>query len=140
MSRKLRKNKKNKKTGPVQSLQENKKIQQGISLTPEQTYQSAVQYFQAGNLQQAEQFSKKLLSVDPESESANHLMGIIIARKGGRNDLAAGFIQKALAVNPDNIEAHKNLGELLQGAGRLDEAVISYQKALSLKPDYVDVL
>jgi tetratricopeptide (TPR) repeat protein len=35
--------------------------------------------------------------------------------------------------------AHCNLGTVLQKCGNLDEAIVSYNKSISLKPDYADV-
>ena len=37
-------------------------------------------------------------------------------------------------------EAHNNLGFTLQQLGRLEEAEVSYTKALTMKPDYAEAL
>jgi tetratricopeptide (TPR) repeat protein len=40
---------------------------------------------------------------------------------------------------PENARAHKELGNVLEGAGRMSEALANYDKALQLRPDYVTV-
>jgi tetratricopeptide (TPR) repeat protein len=44
-----------------------------------------------------------------------------------------------LKKNPDCWLFHNNLGVLLVGQGRLDEAIAEYQRALEIRPDYPDV-
>jgi predicted O-linked N-acetylglucosamine transferase (SPINDLY family) len=43
---------------------------------------------------------------------------------------------KALALNPDFIDAYNNRGNALKDLGRYEESLLSYEKALALKPDY----
>src|SRR5208282_232427 len=43
-----------------------------------------------------------------------------------------------IARNPEAWMAHGNLGVVLAGQGKLDEAIWQYRRALELKPDYVD--
>ena len=42
--------------------------------------------------------------------------------------------RRTLALQPDLVEAHNNLGTILKVKGRLDEAETSYRRALTLKP------
>jgi tetratricopeptide (TPR) repeat protein len=44
--------------------------------------------------------------------------------------------QKALELEPDNAEAHYNLGNMLRQKGRVEEALAQYELALQSKPDY----
>jgi len=53
-------------------------------------------------------------------------------------DEAIVQFRKALEIQPDNAEAHDNLGNALLQKGRVDEAITEYQKALKIKPDYAD--
>jgi tetratricopeptide (TPR) repeat protein len=46
----------------------------------------------------------------------------------------------ALACTLQNCAAHYNLGCALANRGRFDEAMTQYQKAVEIKPDYVDAL
>ena len=46
------------------------------------------------------------------------------------------YYRQAIVLQPDLVQAHNNLGEVLQKQGRLNDALISYQQALKIKPDY----
>ena len=139
MPKKIKKNPKNKKTKGIKYPQKSKiAVPQGKSLSADETFRLAVQNLQAGNLLQAEQFCQQLLALDPNNVDGNHLLGIIAAQQGGRNDVAIEFLQKALSLNPNNAEIHLNLGNVLQESNRMEESISSYRKALSLKPDYTE--
>jgi tetratricopeptide (TPR) repeat protein len=43
-----------------------------------------------------------------------------------------------LACNSDNYTAHNNLGDALLQKGNVDEAIVQYQKALQIYPDYAE--
>ena len=55
----------------------------------------------------------------------------------GRFDEAEPILRKAIALEPDFLEANSNLGHLLAETGRLDEAAESYKRALSCDPNYM---
>jgi tetratricopeptide (TPR) repeat protein len=46
--------------------------------------------------------------------------------------------QKSLKINPDFVEAHNNLGILLDDLKRYDESVKEYKEALGINPDYAE--
>ena len=50
--------------------------------------------------------------------------------------LVAG--QKAVEIDPQDAEAHSNLGVTQQEVGKLEEAKSSYTKAIALEPDFAD--
>lgn len=54
----------------------------------------------------------------------------------GRRDEAAAYFQEALAIAPQDSEAHCNLGITLQGMGRFREAIAHYRLAISLDRRY----
>lgn len=49
---------------------------------------------------------------------------------------AADLYRAALALRDDDAELHKDLGITLQELGRIDEALLSYDRALQLRPDF----
>ena len=49
---------------------------------------------------------------------------------------AIRFLTAAAALRPDSPGVRFNLGNTLVWAGRLDEAVVAYRRAIGLKPDY----
>ena len=97
----------------------------------------AVQYHQAGNLQQAEQLYLQILQFEPNHVDALHLLGLVAVRTG-RPGLACDYIRKALRAKPDFAEAHSNLGSVLVEMGLLEEAEAAYRQAIRLKPRYAE--
>ncbi len=57
----------------------------------------------------------------------------------GKNSEAAGKYAEALKLNPDDEDAHFNLGIALARSGQPGEAKKHYEKALELVPDYAEV-
>jgi predicted O-linked N-acetylglucosamine transferase (SPINDLY family) len=55
--------------------------------------------------------------------------------RAGRLTDAEAIYRQVLAQNPNEVDAHNNLGAVLRGLGRIDEAVESYRRAIQLKPD-----
>ena len=98
--------------------------------------QAAVEHHQAGRLQQAEAIYRQILRVAPNHPDALHLLGLI-AHQTGNNEIAVELISKAISVNPSS-QMFFNLGIALRSQGKLDTAIDSYRKALSLKPDYAE--
>lgn len=47
-------------------------------------------------------------------------------------------VQEAIALQPDNAEAHNHLGFILENQGKLAEAEAAVREALGLKPDFAD--
>ena len=48
-------------------------------------------------------------------------------------------LQRALEINPNDPEAHSNLGIALFQKGLVDEAVAQFRKALEINPNDADV-
>jgi arylsulfatase A-like enzyme/predicted Zn-dependent protease len=57
--------------------------------------------------------------------------------EAGRYDEAIAKVRKALAADPDIIEAHSRLGNIYTKAGRYPEAVEAYKRALALDPEHL---
>ena len=58
------------------------------------------------------------------------------SRAQGELEQAIRSYERALALNPDYVDAHSNLGLSLQLLGRFDEAAHHYERAIALNPEY----
>jgi Tfp pilus assembly protein PilF len=90
---------------------------------------------QAGRLIQAEQLYQQILQANPQHADALHLLGVLISQKG-RDDLAVGYIEQALAVKPRIGAFHNNLGFSYLALQRLDDAEAQFLQAIELQPDF----
>lgn len=99
---------------------------------------SAMENYQAGNLQQAETIYKKILRIKPNHFNALHMLGVICLQSKNY-DAAIPYIKRAIQFHPDSANLYSNLGVALQEKGQLDEAITYYQKALELNTNQADV-
>ena len=97
----------------------------------------AIQYHQAGRLQDAEQIYRQILEVEPRQADALHLLGVL-AHQAGNHGLAVDFIGRAIGLKGTQAAFHNNLGEAYRALRRWPEAVACYGRALSLNPDYAE--
>ena len=118
------------------SRQHQKKPQDNPAALQE-TFNLALQNHQAGRLAEAEALYRKILAADAKHSDAMHLLGLIIADLG-RRDEGISLIEQAIALRPDGYLYYSNLGNILRGAGRLDEAVANYERAIATKADYTE--
>ena len=95
--------------------------------------QQAVDFHQKGDLKEAEDLYRQVISVAPNHTTALHLLGVI-SHQTGHNQEAVDLIRRALLINPEYAEAYANLGNALQDLEQFAEAIIVYKKALHLKP------
>lgn len=100
-------------------------------------FEEAMQRFNAGDLTRAEAICREILDHTPRNIGALHLLAVV-ARQTGRVDLAIRSLQRAMAVADTEPQLHAEMGAALKDAGQLQQAVLSYVRALELKPDYVD--
>lgn len=101
----------------------------------EALFQQAAVCLQQGNLEQAQVISQRLLGLAPDHAAANHLSGLIAGQRGDYEQ-ACRLISIAIKNNPVDPVYHCSLALALQKAGRLAEALTSYDRAIQLKPDY----
>lgn len=93
-----------------------------LSLPEPGMLQKGVALYKADKLDEAEREFKKLLHHLPEHAAANHMVGIIYARKGHLND-AITLMEKALKVCPWNPDWRKDLVQALEMAGFTERAM-----------------
>jgi len=85
--------------------------------------------FRQEELDQAETLAQKALALDPTTTSAYRLLAFInIYRR--RYDLALGQIDRALEINPSDVDSYHTRGNILVWAGRAAEALPWLEGAL----------
>jgi protein O-GlcNAc transferase len=140
MSNKIMKNEISEKKSSGQSAQESKEAAtQGISISLEQALRLALHDFQEGNILQAEQLCQQILHLDADNAEANHLYGNIAAYQEDKIDMAVHYIKKAIQRDSQNVNFHYSLGNILNNAGRLDEAIVCFKNTIAIKPDFAGV-
>ena len=105
----------------------------------QQLFSAAVQLYQAGRLDEAEQLFRQVLTISPRHADSLHLLGAL-AYQTGRHDLAVELIGKAISINSTEASMHSNLGNMHTHLGRLDEAVACYRRAIDLRPNFSEAL
>ena len=80
----------------------------------------------------------------PDSEEANRALatelldqGNALAHAGRLREAIAQYVQ-GLRMNPDDAEAHCNLGVTLRQVGRIEDAIGHYEQALRINPDFAE--
>lgn len=80
----------------------------------------------------------RLLALHPGHAVAHHEKGLIHSRMGHR-DLAIGALAASCAADPENPVSANNLAVLLADAGRKQEALDQFRRALELQPDNLHI-
>lgn len=106
-------------------------------MTIQQAIESAVALQNAGQLQQAEQLYRRVLGVDPNHPDALHLLGKI-AIQVGAFEPARELIGRAIAAAPQVADYHASFADASGALGDAEAAMSGYQKALELRPDFVE--
>jgi predicted O-linked N-acetylglucosamine transferase (SPINDLY family) len=107
--------------------------------TQSSALQRALEHHQAGRLDVAQALYRQVLEAEPEHPDALHLYGLA-AHQQGHYELAAGYIQRAIAVNANAALYYVNLGVVYRALGRNAEAECCHRHALRLNPDSVEAL
>ena len=101
---------------------------------PQDLLNSLLGHYQNGRLSDAEKLAVRITQDFPEHQFAWKVLGALLGALGRKAE-AVDANQTAVALSPQDAEAHSNLGITLQELGRLNEAEASYTQAISLKPD-----
>jgi tetratricopeptide (TPR) repeat protein len=88
-------------------------------------------------LADAERLYRSILETDPDHADSWHLLGVIATQRGAHQD-AILLIGHAITRKSRIAPFHANLGSALRAAGRLEEAVESYRRALSIDAAYAE--
>jgi tetratricopeptide (TPR) repeat protein len=95
----------------------------------------AVAHHKAGRLDEAETLYRKLIDTFPNHPRASYLLGLIETARG-RPARGVELIGRALPALARSPEVHVDLGHALRLSGKREEAVESFRRAITLKPDY----
>ena len=117
------------KKATKQNLKANNPTQQQIS--------NLLEHYQNGRFSDAEKLAVHITQDFPKHQFAWKVLGAVLGATGRKSE-AVDANQKAVALSPQDAEAHSNLGNTLKELGRLDEAEASYNQAIALKPDLAD--
>jgi protein O-GlcNAc transferase len=103
-----------------------------------ETLQRAIGFHETGKLSGAEHLYEAILRAQPEEfdsrhYEALHYLGLLEAQQG-RLQEAYRLISHALSINPKDAKAHSNVGNVLQGLKRYEQALASYETALAINP------
>ncbi len=95
--------------------------------------QSASVSLARGDLEGARTACEAVLENDPGQPGALHILGFVHLKTG---DAARGaeLIRQSLAVQPQNFHGLLHLGNALKALDQVEEAVVSYRKAVELSP------
>jgi class 3 adenylate cyclase/TolB-like protein/Flp pilus assembly protein TadD len=85
--------------------------------------------FRQEEMEQAETLAQKALALDQVTTSAYRLLAFINMYKR-RYDLALGQIDRALEINPSDVDSYQTRGNILVWAGRATEALPWLESAL----------
>jgi tetratricopeptide (TPR) repeat protein len=95
---------------------------------------TAQSYARLGRWLMAERFYRKALAIE-EDPNLLVLYGFVLSQLE-RNDEAAECLRKALETDPDNEEAHYNLGRIYKITGKPDIAEKHLKQAIQINPKY----
>src|SRR5665213_2442159 len=102
-----------------------------------QPLQAAMACYKAGQPLVAEEMYRKILLDDPKNVLSLQMLAIIAA-ESDRYGEAVALLGRAIEAKKNDPLLIFTLGFTLQRWGKLDEALLQYQKVISLKPDYVE--
>ena len=117
------------KKAAKQNLKANNPTQQQIS--------TLLEHYLNGRFSDAEKLAVRITQDFPKRQFAWKVLGAVLEATGRKSE-AVDANQKAVALSPQDAEAHNNLGITLKALGRLDEAEASYNQAIALKSDYAE--
>ena len=87
----------------------------------------------ADSLKTAHQVLQKAIDIEETLDYPHALLGLLYSMMR-KHDRAVEEGERAIALNPNSADAYSYLSMSLRNAGRLDDALISIQKALRLSP------
>jgi tetratricopeptide (TPR) repeat protein len=100
--------------------------------TPAALVEAGRRHLQAGRHLDAQLCCQQAIAADPDHTNSLHLMGLL-SLQAKHYDLAIEWAARAIRIEP-RADYISTLGTALLGAGRLEEALKTFDKAVSLEP------
>ena len=107
------------------------------NLTVNEIFNFAVKNHQQNKLQEATDYYKQVLKIDPNYAAANNNLGIIF-KELGEYQKAKDCYEKAIEINPNYLDAHYNLGLVFRELRENQKAKECYDKSIKINPNYVN--
>lgn len=98
-----------------------------------------ITYLQLGMFEISINFFKKLVGKDNSNYEAWTNLCFAAGKSNNYTD-AAFYAMQALTLRPTESKSHQNMGSVMWGLGRTNDALISFQTALELDPNNISAL
>jgi tetratricopeptide (TPR) repeat protein len=105
--------------------------------TPAASCEAGLRHVRAGQYLDAQICCEHALAIDPGHAETLHLMGLL-SLQSGQFDHAVEWISRALKQDP-KAEYLYSLGTALRQQGRLEDALMAFDKAVQFKPDKAEL-
>lgn len=99
--------------------------------------QLGVAAFQSGNLELAKSYFEKQLELNAKDPDVLQLLGLVYSKQG-KLDSAIEMMSSSLVNAPEQPHVLNNLGNCYKQQHCYQDAIACYEKAIQIKPDYVD--
>jgi tetratricopeptide (TPR) repeat protein len=104
-------------------------------ISVDRAFEMAVAQYRAGRWAEAEGIYRQILGRIPDKAIVMHHLGILLAQQQPRREEAVRLLTRVVQLQPNNAEAHNDLGNALRDQGRLNEAAAALSRAVALKPE-----
>ena len=103
----------------------------------QQQLSNLLEHYQNGRFGDAEKLALSVTQEFPQHPFGWKVLGAVLGQTGRKSE-AVDVNQTAVALSPQDAEAHNNLANTLQKLGRLEEAEASFRQAITLKSDFAE--
>jgi protein O-GlcNAc transferase len=93
----------------------------------------AIQYYELGQIREAERVCQNILEIVPNHADSLHLLALVVYQ-GTNKESAFHLVNKAISYNPNNPIYYNSLGNMFEDVGNVDEAISCYNEAVQLNP------